>query len=76
VVTDLTMPGCSGLEVARAVKAQEPGTPVLMITGWGDLLDLDGIRERQIDVVLVKPFAMERVLGAVADALAQRRARL
>jgi len=75
VVTDLTMPGCSGLEVARAVKAQQPGTPVLMITGWGDLVDLDGVRERQIDVVLVKPFAMERVLGAVADALAQRRAR-
>jgi signal transduction histidine kinase/ActR/RegA family two-component response regulator len=73
VITDLTMPGCSGLEVARTVKLQRPDTPVLMITGWGDLLDLDGMRERRVDHVLVKPFTMERVLGAVNDCLARRR---
>ncbi len=39
VLTDLSLPERSGLEVARAVKRLRPGTPVVLITGWGHLLD-------------------------------------
>ncbi|MBI3624993.1 MAG: GAF domain-containing protein, partial [Candidatus Rokubacteria bacterium] len=38
VMTDLSMPECSGLEVATALKKMNPTTPVVLMTGWGDLL--------------------------------------
>lgn len=73
VVTDLSMPECSGLEVARAVKKFRPGTPVVLITGWGDLVDPTRIQEAGVDLVLVKPFRVERVLNVVTEALKLRR---
>ena len=39
VLTDLSLPERSGLDVARAVKRMRAGTPVVLITGWGHLLD-------------------------------------
>ena len=35
VLTDIRMPGMSGLEVAEQVKARKPWTPVVIITGYG-----------------------------------------
>ncbi len=75
VVTDLSMPECSGLDVTRAVKKMSPGTPVVMITGWGDVMNADRMSDSGVDLMLVKPFKMERVLGVVDDALALRSSR-
>jgi signal transduction histidine kinase/CheY-like chemotaxis protein len=72
VITDLGMPECSGLEVARGVKGARPGTPVILITGWGDLLDPARLEGAGVDLMIVKPFRVERVLGAVAEALRSR----
>ena len=69
VITDLSMPECSGLEVARGVKQISPGTPVVLITGWGDLLDPLRIEEAGVDLMIVKPFRVDRVLTVVGDAL-------
>src|SRR5262249_62021224 len=33
VVSDIKMPGLSGLDLLRAVKAKQPATPVVLITG-------------------------------------------
>ena len=69
VVTDFALPQRSGLAVARAVKQLSPRTPVVLITGWGHLLDPDRLREHGVDLLLVKPFRTERVLSVVGDAL-------
>lgn len=73
VITDLSMPERSGLEVASQVKQMAPGTPVILITGWGDLLDPARVRQSGVDLMLVKPFRTERVLSVLADALRLRR---
>ena len=75
VLTDLSLPECSGLDVARTVKGLRPGTPVVLITGWGRLLDPVRLRESGVDLMLVKPFRLERVISVVADALRLRPAR-
>jgi CheY-like chemotaxis protein len=72
VLTDLSLPECSGLDVARAVKGLRPETPVVLITGWGHLLDPLRLRESGVDLMLVKPFRLERVASIVADALRLR----
>ena len=72
VLTDLSLPECSGLDVARSVKRMRPETPVVLITGWGHLLDPLRLRESGVDLMLVKPFRLERVVSVVADALRLR----
>jgi DNA-binding response OmpR family regulator len=54
------------------VKRLRPGTPVVLITGWGHLLDPEKLREAGVDLMLVKPFRLERVLAVLADALRLR----
>jgi signal transduction histidine kinase/CheY-like chemotaxis protein len=72
VLTDLALPQRSGLAVARHVKRMSPQTPVVLITGWAHLLDPERLREHGVDLMLVKPFGLERVLAVVGDALRLR----
>ncbi len=72
VITDLSMPECSGLEVTCGVKEMAPGTPVVLITGWGDLVDPARLRAAGVDLTLIKPFRNKRVLSVLAEALRLR----
>jgi signal transduction histidine kinase len=70
VITDLGMPDISGLDVARAVKATKPNTPVMLITGWGVQLDPEQMRE--IDGVIEKPFSKDVLIKQMAELLPVR----
>ncbi|MFQ5898982.1 MAG: ATP-binding protein [Candidatus Methylomirabilia bacterium] len=74
VVTDLSVPRCSGLEVSRQVKKVAPTTPVILITGWGELVDPARTKESGVDLTIAKPFRMDKVLHVLAEALELRRA--
>ena len=37
IITDLKMPGMSGVELLRKIKALDPGIPVLVITAFGTI---------------------------------------
>ena len=70
VLTDLALPhGGLGLAVARSVKRASPRTRVVLITGWGHLLDPERLREHGVDLMLVKPFRPERAIAVVSEAL-------
>ena len=59
VLTDLGMPGMTGWEVARAIKASYPSLPVGLVTGWGeDPQGIPGDREA-VDFVLAKPVTLD-----------------
>jgi signal transduction histidine kinase/ActR/RegA family two-component response regulator len=55
VITDLGMPYTDGREVAATVKREAPGTPVIMLTGWGAFMKGDGAPVVPVDGVLSKP---------------------
>jgi signal transduction histidine kinase/ActR/RegA family two-component response regulator len=55
VITDLGMPDIDGQQVARTVKAESPGTPVIMMTGWGRIMKDDGEAVSGVDAVVGKP---------------------
>lgn len=55
VITDLGMPHTSGREVAAAVKASSPTTPVILLTGWGQRLSENSEIPPFVDRVLSKP---------------------
>lgn len=55
VITDLGMPHVDGRQVASGVKAASPGTPVIMLTGWGQWLSAGKETPSHVDRVLSKP---------------------
>lgn len=71
IVLDVMLPGKSGLDVARELRAQGNSIPILMLTARDQLLDrLHGF-EAGADDYLVKPFAFAELL-ARAQALLRR----
>lgn len=55
VITDLGMPHLDGRAVAAAIKAASPTTPVILLTGWGRRMALEGEQPAHVDCVLSKP---------------------
>jgi PAS domain S-box-containing protein len=68
IITDQTMPRMSGVELARAVHALRPATPVVLTTGY---VDDAAHRERGRDIagVAVKPFDAATITGVLRKAL-------
>src|SRR6202008_1708121 len=61
VVSDIKMPGLSGLDLLRAGKARQPGTPVVLITGVPSVNSaVFGLRHGAYDY-LPKPFSVTEV---------------
>jgi PAS domain S-box-containing protein len=73
VFTDLGMPGISGWEVAKSIKAIDSSVPVALITGWGFQIDDEKMKESGADLVLNKPFKIDEVLDLVAEAMEIKR---
>lgn len=72
VVTDVRMPGMSGLELVRRLKVREPSLPIIMITGHGDVpLAVEAMKAGVVDF-LEKPFDEQSLLAAIRSALADR----
>jgi two-component system response regulator RegA len=64
-VVDLRMPGRSGLELLRALKAKDPATKVLMLTGYGSIpTAIEATREGAVGY-LTKPADADEVVKAL-----------
>ncbi|MBA4389059.1 MAG: hypothetical protein C0404_13845 [Verrucomicrobia bacterium] len=72
VVTDRAMPGMLGEELAERVKRQWPGTPVILLTGFGEVLKAAGVSSSSIDYVLTKPLTQLKLREAVVQTMANR----
>lgn len=70
VITDLSMPGMSGMDVARSILAIQPEAKVLMVSGYLRQADLDLARSIGVRDVVLKPNTVEE-LGAAVGALLQ-----
>ena len=71
VITDLGMPYVDGYQVAAAVRAAAPDTPIIMLTGWGKGLPEDS-RAPQVDRLLSKPPRLQELRSALAELAAGR----
>jgi signal transduction histidine kinase/DNA-binding response OmpR family regulator len=65
VITDLSMAGMSGLELAAEIKQRDAGMPVILFSGWAVQQNEDRIASAGIDEILVKPCLIEDLLHAV-----------
>jgi PAS domain S-box-containing protein len=67
LMVDYAMPGMSGVELARALRATCPDLPIIIVTGYVETTDVDGRIEYA--AVLKKPYRMNELAAAVEDAL-------
>jgi two-component system response regulator HydG len=72
VLTDLKMPGLTGIEVLRATKAIAPDLDVILLTAFGTVEEaVIAMKEGAYDF-MTKPFRGEQLLKIVAKALERR----
>jgi putative two-component system response regulator len=69
VVSDVIMPGLSGLELLESVKSQRASLPVVLVTGAGTYDTLSEALTRGAAGLVTKPFAHADLQNAVAHAL-------
>lgn len=65
VITDVRMPGMNGLELASAIRADRPDTPIVFITGYSESSGLDS------EEVIHKPFEPVTLIATIGRLCAQ-----
>ena len=69
VISDIRMPGLSGIDLVRELKGRHTACPVILITGHGDVaLAVEAMKAGAVDFI-EKPFDDEALLGALRAAL-------
>lgn len=69
VVSDVRMPGMSGLELLRQLKSMHVAAPVLLITGHGQVaMAVQALKDGAADFI-EKPFEEQALLSAIERAL-------
>lgn len=70
VITDLRLPGMSGLEFTRKLRRGRHAFPVIVISAYGAELDARKLRRVGVVDVFTKPFHVDSLRRAVRSALA------
>lgn len=73
VLTDISMPGLSGLELLGHVRQKFPDTPVIIISGIGDQEHAQGLIRLGAFDFLLKPFSLDVVEKSVRRAVEYRK---
>jgi two-component system, NtrC family, C4-dicarboxylate transport response regulator DctD len=73
IVSDIRLPGASGLDLLEQCHERAPDVPVILVTGHGDIsMAVQAMRDGAYDFI-EKPFASERLIETVRRALDRRK---
>ncbi|TOD76646.1 DNA-binding response regulator [Vibrio parahaemolyticus] len=72
IVTDICLPGISGMDLLTTLVQRDPNLPVIMITGHGDIsMAVNALHQGAYDFI-EKPFAPEHLVETVKRAIERR----
>ncbi|MBX3729534.1 MAG: sigma-54-dependent Fis family transcriptional regulator [Candidatus Sumerlaeia bacterium] len=69
VITDMRMPGMTGLELLRAIRERDATLPVLLVTAFPDIRDAVGAMRDGAANYLEKPIDLDELLATVRHAM-------
>jgi CheY-like chemotaxis protein len=67
VMSDFEMPGMSGKELAKQMKAIRPDIPIVLVTGYVELVSNEDMSSWGIEGLLVKPYRFEEICKIAKD---------
>jgi two-component system, cell cycle sensor histidine kinase and response regulator CckA len=67
LITDNTMPHMTGLQLVEKVLAIRPALPVLMVSGIGESMSLEALKQRGVRRLLPKPYQATDLKAAVRE---------
>jgi CheY-like chemotaxis protein len=70
LISDISMPEMSGIELAARLRADRPGIRVVLMTGMPESAELARERPELVSAVLLKPFSYDDLAAVVDAALA------
>ena len=73
VITDLTMPQLTGIELAVRLMDIRPDIPIILCTGFNDVIDDEKAKSMGIRELLPKPASINELKAAIRRALPDRR---
>ncbi|MGQ0686187.1 response regulator [Bradyrhizobium sp.] len=71
ILSDINMPGMSGLDMLPNMRAERPDVPVIMITAYGDAETRRKALERGADGLLTKPIDFSALRQEIDSRLGQ-----
>lgn len=69
VLTDMTMPGMTGDKLAENIKRIRSDTPVIISTGYSDMIDEARAEKIGVQALIMKPISKNRLLAVIRNAL-------
>ena len=71
VITDMTMPQMSGVELSRRLLQVRPDIPIILCSGYNVSLDNESIGENGIRAQIMKPIDKETLINTIGNVLRQ-----
>jgi len=71
VITDQMMPGMTGTELGEIVAQENPGLPLILVTGFASALNEPKVKAMGFSAMLMKPVTIDELDGAVRHAKRQ-----
>ena len=72
LLTDVKMPVMDGIALALAAGRDHPDVAIMLMTGFAEQRERAHELDALVHDVIVKPFSLEQIKGAVREALVQR----
>ncbi|MDH4318321.1 MAG: response regulator [Desulfobulbaceae bacterium] len=69
VITDYTMPGMTGFQLATQLKKIGLKIPIILCTGYSDLVSVEKARKIGINKVLIKPLNIKNLASTIREVL-------
>ncbi len=73
VVTDMTMPCMTGLELIREIRKIRPDIPTILCTGYSELINEETAQQAGFNLFIQKPLHFRELAAAVRDVLDEQR---
>ena len=72
ILTDISMPGLTGVDLLKKIQEHDSGTPVILISGKGSEQDRKALMDLGAFAYVNKPFNLDELEAVVERAVAQR----
>jgi PAS domain S-box-containing protein len=72
VITDMTMPGLTGKDLAKELMALRPDIPIILCTGFSEIIDENQAKEAGIREFVMKPYVVSDFANVIRKVLDRR----